>query len=313
MSQTKKQSLVLRVFGWSITLISFIIGFWHTFLGLREFRIISSENGGLLVAFLIFMVMMLSYIVAINGRKNSLIIYFICACLYFVFNLNSFYPSYLGNTLLKEETKAIIDSINIYKSKLDKIVGVNNLASYQIIQNLNNHSENIITEIKNRGGFGPYATDELSKFNSLAKSNITPERKIEKDSSKRNLLVIDYKKRLDKAIQDYTIKSMSGSQRDAIIYVKALHDIDDVNRIYASQFDSIMKDNLRLNTDSIKYNKQVKGLQGAITELDKIAIAVNSVKIPAPFNLLNGKGKTIKPEIQMLGTFQHTLSSIKKE
>jgi hypothetical protein len=95
---TKKISPIIRIGSWLITFICFGIGFWHTHLGLKEFKVLSSSYGSLLFSAIILLAMLIAYSYAISGKKSMLIIYFIGATFFFVFNLTSFYPTYLGRT-----------------------------------------------------------------------------------------------------------------------------------------------------------------------------------------------------------------------
>jgi len=312
MATAKDNSPLTKLAGWLITLFAFAIGFWHTHLGLKEFRVLSSEYGSLLVAGIVLLVMLLGYSVAINGRKTGLVFYFVCALTFFIFNLNSFYPTYLGRTLVKEEAKAIKDSITTYKSRIDKIVGNSNAEYIQKLQNLNDQQNNLLREIKERRGTGMVFREELKRFNTLANSNISADRWIEKDPSKIDSQYFHYKDLTDKAIKNFVIKSLSATEQNALKLVEAKDKMDYIDFTYKDSIDQIIKDNSSVDLDFVKTNPQIKTLQEIVTNLDEIAITVNSAKQPEQFTLFNKANESIYPKTQKLGTFQHTMSSIKE-
>lgn len=312
LTMAKKQQLppIYKLMGWLISLLAFTVGFWHTHLGLKEFNILNSENGSLFVAAMILLIMLLSYAVAIGGKRIGLLFYLICACIFFICNLNSFYPNYLGRTLLKEEAKAVNDSMTVYRSRLDKIVGLTSSEYYQKVQDLRNIRANLIREIHDRGGFGPHATDELNKFNILANSRISADRRLGRDSVEIKNKVDFYTKQLNAAIDDYVVKSLSGKEQGALKLVEAQHDMEDIIAMYDDKMEAILKDNARVKLDSVRTNPEIKTLEELVTKLDKVAIDVNSVKQPPPFILFNRDNEPVRPQIQFLGTIPHTMSSV---
>ncbi len=311
MATQKKKSPLIQIGSWTISLFCFAIGFWHTHLGIKEFKVLSSDYGSLVVAGVVLLVMIISYSIAINGRKWILTIYIVCALIFFIFNLNSFYPSYLGRTLVKEEAKALNDSITVYKSKVDKIVGLSTSTYYQRVQDLRNTKANILREIESRGGFGPHATAELRRFNSLAESNISADRNLGRTEKEIKDKVEFYTKQLDDAINDFLVKSLSGKEQGALKLVSAKNDMEDIIIMYNEKLEDIIKDNSDINLDSIKTNSQIKTLQEVVTKLEVIAIEVNSVKHPPQFNLFNKDNEeAVQPKTQHLGKFAHTISSV---
>jgi len=309
---SKKPSPLIKIIGWMIALFAFAIGFWHTHLGLKEFRVLSSEYGSLLVAGIVLLVMILGYTVAVSGRKVGLIFYAICATTFFIFNLNSFYPTYLGRTLLKEEAKSIKDSVTTYKSRIDKIVGSSNAEYIQKLQNLTEQQSNLLREIKDRRGTGDVFRAELAKFNSLANSNISADRWRETDSARVTAQYNHFKNETDDAIKQFKIKSLSTTEQNALKLVEAKDKMDYINTTYNDSIEDIIRDNSILDLNFIKTNQQIKTLEDVVTKLDDIAITVNSAKQPPQFALFNQGSETICPKCQKLGTFQHTMNSVRE-
>ena len=110
------------------------------------------------------------YYASVQGRQGMLALYLAGEVLFFVFNLTYLYPQYLGRTLVGEEAKALKDSVSVYSGRFDNIVIKND----KKLQRLYEVQKNLLTEIAIRSGFGPYAKEELRKFNELANTDYTP-------------------------------------------------------------------------------------------------------------------------------------------
>lgn len=312
MATTSKNSPLIQVGCWLISLLCFAIGFWHTHLGLREFKVLGSEYGGLLVAGIVLLVMLIGYSIAINGKTWAIIFYIIGGLTFFVFNLNSFYPNYLGRTLVKEEAKALNDSLSIYQSRVDKLAGNSIPPFYQKIQALRAIMGNILREIEVRGGFGDNATQQLREFNRIAGTVFTPERKI--DETQKDKLLNDYKNLLANAIKEYILKSLSGKDQEVLKLIEAKEKMDVIVKNYGTKLEDIIKNNETLYIEAIKTDPQITTLQEVVTKLDEVAIDVNSViqSDAKPFVLFNQDSQAIQPKNQHLGTFSHTISSVKE-
>lgn len=120
-AKTNKIPPIVKFGAWLLSLIAFVVGFWHSHLGLREMRPFESEYGSLLIAAIVLLLVLISYNIAINGRKIALAFYVIGGFVFFIFNLNYFYPSYLGRKLINEETNQINEVLTKQKNKLNSI------------------------------------------------------------------------------------------------------------------------------------------------------------------------------------------------
>lgn len=101
--EKSKKIDMLSVLGLLATGVAFLIGFWHAGMGLSYFKVLNLEYGGFIAAFGILAILIIAYSKAITGSYIALILYIIFATVTFICNLNSFYPTYRGDGLVREE------------------------------------------------------------------------------------------------------------------------------------------------------------------------------------------------------------------
>lgn len=313
MTNSKKQIPPIVKFGaWLLSFVAFIVGFWHSHLGLIEMRPFDSEYGSLLIAGIVLLLILISYNIAVNGRKIALAFYVIGGFVFFVFNLNYFYPSYLGRKLINEETDQIKETLTVQKNKLNSISQVKQSEYVNVLNNLIEIKDNILTEIAHRGGFGTYANQELGKFKKLTGSELTGERQIVRDADAQEKLYAEWEKKLEDAILNYVATTISGDDKNKLEIVYANQDLDKFYERYKPILDSIANDDKRIILDSLKYDnyipsKQIKTLKVVVDKINqtdvRVNTALNTTKV-APFSKEYPKSKH-------LGKFEHTLTSVK--
>lgn len=314
MEDERKKSNFLVIIFWLSAIGCFIFGYYNTHLGLRTFRAFGTGYGSWFLALIPFVMVIGGYLASIQGRKKMLYLYLTGETLFFIFNLTYLYPQYLGRTLVHEETKMLKDSIGVYQGKLDAIAGVADPVSYAKLQKLKEIQTNLLTEIKDRNGFGPYATEQLRDFNLLAGSSYTPERIIERTQEERNNVANKWKKNTDNAIKEFLIK-LNANDKNSAKLVNAKYEMDDLASAYNLRLENILEDrsDVDITHEAVNNNKQILLLKELTTKLDKVATDVNSIKKPEPFNLINtGKGTIQFPKTQRLGKFEHTIISVRE-
>ncbi|MDR1544555.1 MAG: hypothetical protein LBS50_09170 [Prevotellaceae bacterium] len=315
MEEEGKKSKLLVVIFWLSALGCFAFGYYNTVLGLRTFKAFSSNDLGSWFLALIPLVMVFGgYLASVQGRRKMLYIYLAGEILFFVFNLTYLYPQYLGRTLVHEETKALKDSVSVYQGKLDKIASKGDSYSLAKLQRLREFQSNLLTEIKDRNGFGQYATEQLKNFNELAGTSYTPERYVGKTSEERQKYYNDWKEKTDVGIRNFIVQ-LNGNDKSAEKLVTAKYEVDDIVSTYSQPLEIILEDNsdVSIEHEAVANNPQIALLKELTTKLDKVANDVNSVKQPAPFNLIvTGKETIAFPKTQKLGTFEHTIISVKE-
>jgi hypothetical protein len=296
-----------------LSFIVFLVGFWHSHLGLIEMRPFESEYGSLIVAGIFLLLILISYNIAINGKKSALIFYIVGGFFFFIFNLNYFYPSYLGRKLINEETDQIKETLTIQKNKLNSISQVKKTENVNVVNSLTEIKQNILTEIRNRGGFGSYANQELNKFKSLTGSKLTGERRILNNPDDIDDLYRSWEKKLDEAIMNYVATTISGDEKNKLEIVYANYDLENFYKIYCPILDSIANDDKRVYLDSLKFdnyipNKQIKTLKLVVDKINQIDIRVNTA-LNKPQPPIYSKEY---PKSKHIGKFEHTLSSVKE-
>lgn len=313
MTTTKKISPIVKFGAWMLSFIVFLVGFWHSHLGLIEMRPFESEYGSLIVAGIFLLLILISYNIAINGKKSALIFYIVGGFFFFIFNLNYFYPSYLGRKLINEETDQIKETLTIQKSKLNSISQIKENEYIKILENLTEFKTNILSEIAERGGFGPRANRNLNEIRKLTGSELTGEFRIKKNPDDIIKLYQDWDQKLDNVIMNYVAKTIPGDDKNKLEIVYANKELEKFYEKYNPILDSIANDDKRVYLDSLKFdnyvpNKQIKTLKLVVDKINQIDIRVNTaLNKPQPpiYSKENPKSKHI-------GKFEHTLASVKE-
>jgi hypothetical protein len=313
MATTKKIPPIVKFGAWMLSIIVFIVGFWHSHLGLVETRPFESEYGSLLVAGIFLLLILISYNLAVNGKKIALIFYIIGGIFFFIFNLNYFYPSYLGRKLINEETDQIKQTLTIQKNKLNSIASIKETEVLNKLKNLYEIKQNILTEIAMRGGFGAHANRELSKFKEITGSELTGERNILRNREQIEQLYEVWDAKLNEAIKNFIVSTLPGEDKNKLEIVNANEDLESFYNIYNPILDSIANQDKRVQVDSLKYDnyiptKQIKTLKTVVDKINQIDNRVNTAqnKQKPPIYTKDD------PKSKHIGKFEHTLSSVKQ-
>lgn len=309
MEDQNKKSNALKIVFWIATIGCFVFGYYNTHLGLRTFNAFGSGNGSWFLAAIPLVMVVGGYIASVRGTKWMLALYLTGEILFFVFNLTYLYPTYLGRTLVKEETRAIKDSLNVYQNRIDNKVVVSG-EEMQKLKELEVAQEMLLTEIKDREGFGPKATEQLNIINRIAGTNYTPDRTLGKTQEEREKKYNYWKDLTDKVIEDYTISLIH--DKNAVKWMQIRNKIDDVSKNYNGKLEMILNDNsdVDISHEAIANNPQISELKRLTTQLDEIAEDVNSIAPNTFYKIVTGKETIAFPKTQQLGTFQHTMISV---
>lgn len=312
--KTNHIPLIARIGAWLLSLIAFIVGFWHAHLGLKEMRPFDSPYGSLLIASIVLLLILISYSIAISGRKIAIVFYVIGAFVFFIFNLNYFYPSYLGRKLINEETNLINEKLTSQKNKLNSISQIKESEYINILNNLIEIKENILTEIAFRGGFGSYANKELEKFKELTGSKLSGERMITKDPIKLQYLYDEWDKKLEDAILNYIATTISGDDKNKLEIVYADRDLSEFYERYNPILDSIANEDKRIAIDSLEFDtyipsQQIKTLKIVVDKINQTDIRVNTALNKEDLPPIFSKDY---PKSKHIGKFEHTIDSIRE-
>lgn len=306
MMDAKKNPPIINLAGWLISLFSFAIGFWHTHLGLRQFEVLSSNYGSLVFSAIILLVLLVSYYRAVNGIKSGFVFYIICALFFFTFNMNSFYPTYLGRKLLQEETIKINDALQTFASRINREFGKEEvIKKYNSVNDLRDLLEQ---EISKQSGFGERSKDYLRQINEiLGEPHIKPNIRVGSTAEEWNTIAKEYSILVNKRLQSFVVENVGVGKVDIISR------INELNSIYVPELANIIEDNSKIDVDSIRSNTQIKTLQQLVTKMDNVCIDANKIASQInndrPKDVCNTYGEV---ESQNLGTFAHTIRSVKE-
>lgn len=310
MEEERKKSKLLVVIFWLSTIGCFIFGYYNTVMGLKTFEAFGSSWGSWFLALIPLVMVFGGYLASVQGQKGMLALYLTGELIFFVFNLTYLYPQYLGRTLVSEEAKALKDSISVYQGRLDEIIP--NVDGK--LQRLRETQRNLLDEIGRRRGFGPRANEQLQIFNELAGTTYTPSPIKGNTEAEYKKLMEEWQEKTDEGIHNYIIK-LNGADGVAEKLVSAKSEMYAILSEYNPKLEIILNDNsdVSIDHDDVANNPQIGLLKELATKLDKVANDVNSVRNPKPFSLIVTGEETIAfPKTQKLGTFEHTMISVKE-
>ncbi len=303
----------VKVMAWTISLFAFSLGFWHTHLGLREFKALSSSYGSLIIAGIIVMVLIVAYQRAINGVKAGLYFYLLCALFLFTFNVNSFYPSYLGRQLIKEEAISLNDSLHNYSARLDSATMSAGSSFLDKINRLKNYKENLLQEIGERSGFGEHAKAQLKLFNDEAGSRISEDRDRGRTDEERRKRRNYFDSVCNQAINAFIIKTLSVSDKNALVLFNSKLLVDSIKNVYTPKLSLIIQDNSKIqDLDSIRYDPQIITMLDLVTEMDNVSKNVNTALGRSYLKQLRNVNtdQVPVPKTASLGRFAFTIDSV---
>jgi hypothetical protein len=317
MNTTKKTPPIVQIGLWLVSLLVFAIGFWHTHLGLKEFNIFDSEYGSLAVATIVLIFLLTTYWYSINGKKLALVFYIVCGFIFFILNLNYFYPSYMARTLIQSEAKALVDTLDHYSNGTTKIDASENSEAYSDWSKLTSLKSDIISEINSKG-FGPNAKSLTGQFNNiLSKYNISTvpinpsygrvtANRQEMESQKNEI-----EPKLKKAINDfigYGILKLI----DPDLFTKGKDSLENLKAKYKESLIQIGSDNqMEYPLDSIKQNKNVNLIVNFVNELNGSIDQINKGN-NKDNPILQSLNEDVHPRADKLGMIKYTLLSIKE-
>jgi len=306
MNQKSSVPAFIKILGWFISLFAYSLGFWHTHLGLREFRALSSSNGSIIISAIILLLLIVAYYRAIGGMKVALIFYALCAFFFFTFNINSFYPTYLGRKLLKEEAIAINDTLQNFTSRINRDYGKEDInKKYNSVCDLR---DLLKQEISKQSGFGDRSKDYLQQINNIiGEPYIKPNINVGHSPEEWSFIANEYNDLINKRLKSYVAENLGVGKVDII------DRINEVNKTYTPQLEKIIEDNSRINIDSIRSNPQINTMQQVVTRMDNICSDANKISAQnektAKVKVCNKYGEV---RTQNLGAFAHTIGSVRE-
>jgi hypothetical protein len=315
--KTKKVPPIVQIGAWLLSLIVFAVGFWHTHLGLKEMKPFGSEWGGLAIAGIVLLLILITYWFAVNGNRLALVFYIMCGLIFFVCNLNYFYPSYMARTLIQNESSSLNDTLQKYSNGTSSLQGADSDAAVSDYLKLLDIKKQIITEIP-RKGYGPNARKLTETFNNISnKYSMAP---ISISSAvgfvTSNEALAELQKQDIEPLFDGILNSMmlKGILKVATpeLFSEGAFELVTLRNEYTPKLEYIMSDNItEYPLDSIKKNKNVAEIVSFVgklnTSIDKINKGNNKDK-----PILTRLDEDVHPRADKLGMIKFTLVSIKE-
>lgn len=299
MTTIKKIPAIVQIGAWVLALFVFAVGFWHTHLGLKEMKPFGSEWGGLVIASIVLLLLFITYWFAVNGRKMALIFYILCGVIFFVCNLNYFYPAYMARTLIKEEASALKDTIDNYSGRAAAFSN----EKLNIYQQIDEYAKQVIFQIESNHGFGEKARASLNDFNKVAGSKIpTPNDVVLTDQQ-----INDWKVQMDDAVTRWLSSNAGEGVLKAKEYYEGFLIFDDLKNNTVPKLKNIAVDELNIPLDLIKTNQNVIIIKETVETINSGVIKINVGK---GTKTLVSLPKDIYPNASRIGEIQNTFQTI---
>jgi len=317
MNATKKTPPIVQLGAWLLSVIVFAIGFWHTHLGLKEMRPFGSEWGGLAIAGIVLLLVLITYWYAVNGKKMALIFYILGGIIFFVCNLNYFYPAYLTRQIVKEEATALNDTLQNYANQaksLQNDAGFGNKTKELVdYENLKLLKSKIVIEVRDLKGWGPESSKSLTSFDKISREYGFPVEKFSNAGTmSQDQLSKIYDKYLEgivqKVLETLMIKSKDGGVANALTFIRGVAELDSLQKNFTKVLkDSIIPDNSEINLEDVKTHPQIDILQKLVTGINDATSKINKATKPDSFKF---QALEESPS-RTLGRIANTFKSIK--
>lgn len=302
-NETPRFLIILAYF---LAFASFLVGFWHAYLGLKAIKFFETEYGALLVAAVALAFVTATYGMLVRGRILFIFPYLLAATAMMIFNFNFFYPSDFKEDLVREAATELKDSLNSYSVRFNIDIEDTVLND---IRTLKRKAEDLYNEIRYRNGRGEVANDHLSLINNiLLKYDMDPIKLSE--GGPKDEEAEDFKKVIDPAINQLYLKS-TGAKKAQELYELDTAFLGLKNRSIPI-LQIIETDTTKINIKQVKNN--IENNPRNIAEIIRIATKANShIK---SYNEIkksedsNFKGlDALSTDIKNIGEIHHTLPS----
>ena len=318
MTTTKKTPPIVQIGLWLVSLLVFAIGFWHTHLGLKEMRPFGSEWGSLAIAGIFLLPMLITYWYAVNGKKMALIFYVFYGIIFFVCNLNYFYPAYLARQIVKEEATALNDTLQNYtnqaKTLLNTVGFEDSKDEFVDYENLKIYKAKAVSEIKINNGWEPQASQAFDGFNEISTKYGFPISTFSNAGTLTSLELANvYDNYLEgviqKILESMVVNSKDGGVTNALSFIKGIAELDSLEKNYTTVLrDSIIPDKSEIKLVEMQTHPQINILMKLVIGINEATSKINSATKPDSF-----KFQVVEePQSRNLGRIAFTFQSIKE-
>lgn len=312
----KKSKLLMPLF-WITTIGCFVFGYYNAAYGLETFEMFDSRVGSWFMALIPLVMVFGGFYAAVQGKRGLFAVYLLGEVIFFVFNMTYLYPQYLGRKIVQEETKELSDSLTVYNTRINQFAFKDLGKAFQTYNDLITCQDNLITEIRDRNGFGKHATEQLSNFNKLIGSEygLTPERnKVNLPKVKADSLANVWREKTNQQIDKFIMANMQGGDSKAKGIYEVKMNVNALEKEYSPILSAILKDRSKIEIiprSEVENNEQIQQLITLAEELNNQVNIANTVMAPQKiFEPIIFDEETIAfPKVRELGTFQHTFIS----
>jgi hypothetical protein len=282
--------------------ICFLIGWFHTGQGLAKYRVLGTEYGGFVLATGLLCIMVLAYNKAIKGSLVGLGFYLLCAMITFICNLNSFYPNYRANSLIREELREHRTNLGELRESIKnqfQDVQLNALAD-----SVRSKSKQLQAQCRQRG-FGPLTDEALKSIEAELGRRIT------------RLRLGTTQAEWDRCAEEYEviIEDELKAKLKENRYLDKLEDIrfaEDYYVLYSRKVDETLLDRAELKRVPDYVEELVKGYRDSCKKATALIASEkkNETKITNESTQVKLCDQAYASPNVELGTFSHTFKSI---
>jgi len=273
--------------------ICFLIGWFHTGQGLTKYRLLGSEYGGFVFSTMVIIIMIVAYNYAIKGKKYALPTYLFCALITFACNINSFYPNYRADSLIREELRmhraSLADLREMIKSKFQ------DPKMEALITSVNSKSMQLQQQCRQRG-FGPLTEQALRDIENELQRSITRLR-LGNTQADWDLCATQYAKIIQSELE------ATLAENRYLEKAKILGDIEQHYEIFSKKIDASLLDKNEIKTAPDYIEDLVSEYRNSCKQA--MALPANSSKK----NINSCNQQYLSPNIE-LGLFTHTFRSV---
>jgi hypothetical protein len=262
--------------------------------------------------------MLITYWYAVNGKKMALIFYVFYGIIFFVCNLNYFYPAYLARQIVKEEAVALNDTLQNYtnqaKTLLNTVGFEDSKDEFVDYENLKKYKAIIVFEINGAKVWGPQASQALEDFNEISEKYGFS---VSTYSNAGNMTSLELANVYDsylegviqKVLETMVVNSKDGGVTNALSFIKGIAELDSLEKNYTTVLrDSIIPDKSEIKLEEVQTHPQINILVKLVTGINEATSKINSATKPDSF-----KFQVVEePQSPNLGRIAFTFQSIKE-
>jgi len=304
MDKNKSIPPIIQIGAWFLALFVFAVGFWHTHLGLKEMKPFGSEWGGIVIAGIVLLLLLITYWFAVNGNKIALYFYLLCGFVFFVCNLNYFYPSYMARTIVKEEADTLIRIIDDYSSST---IFKNDF--YTKVSGLELNRDDYVKQVRDNHGEGIKAKAALRSFNDVLITSGLPSVSEMRGGLLSENEIIAQEKALNSSIEAFGKNNIV----DGIVALgNVLAGYNKLNKLkndVVPKLREVVSDDSSLKLDSIKFHPQVILIKNTVSDINSAVTPFNKGSGNESLKILD---KEKFPRSDKLGEIQNTFITIKE-